>query len=92
MTYHLNRLQTMDSANDYCVTLNPHEEPAGPVFAAMAYTHPVIDRAAISGQSRLRAASGTDRVHFAGAHLYNGFHEDGIRSAVDVTAALGRPA
>ena len=33
--------------------------------------------------------SGLDRIHFAGAHMYNGFHEDGLRSSVDVARALG---
>jgi predicted NAD/FAD-binding protein len=55
----------------------------------MLYTHPVLDRAAIRAQSRVRALSGLDRIHFAGAHMYNGFHEDGLRSAVDVARALG---
>lgn len=89
MTYHLNRLQALRSSSQYCVTLNPHREPTRSVFAEMAYTHPVIDRDAVRAQRELRALSGRDRIHFAGAHLYNGFHEDGIRSAVDVAASLG---
>ena len=89
LTYHLNRLQAVQSTNQYCVTLNPKESPAAPVFASMLYTHPVLDRAAIRAQRVLRGLSGQDRIHFAGAHLYNGFHEDGIRSAVDVAGALG---
>lgn len=89
LTYHLNRLQALESASQYCVTLNPASAPQSPVFAEMVYTHPVLDRAAIRAQSRLRALSGHDRIHFAGAHMYNGFHEDGIRSSVDVARALG---
>lgn len=89
MTYHLNRLQTLSSTNQYGVTLNPHSEPRGPVFAEMDYTHPVLDRAAVRAQASLRSLSGRDRIHFAGAHLYNGFHEDGIRSGVEVAQALG---
>ncbi len=89
LTYHLNRLQTLKSTSQYCVTLNPPSAPQAPVFAEMLYTHPVLDRAAIRAQSRLRALSGLDRIHFAGAHMYNGFHEDGLRSAVDVARTLG---
>ncbi len=89
MTYHLNRLQTFRSAHQYGVTLNPQSQPKGPVFAEMAYTHPILDRAAIRAQQSVRDLSGRDHIHFAGAHLYNGFHEDGIRSGVDVARALG---
>ena len=89
MTYHLNRLQTFRSAHQYGVTLNPQSQPKGPVFAEMAYTHPILDRAAIRAQQSVRDLSGCDLIHFAGAHLYNGFHEDGIRSGVDVARALG---
>ncbi len=88
MTYHLNRLQNFESANQYGVTLNP-DRSVRPVFAEMTYTHPVMDRAAVRAQAELRELSGRDRIHFAGAHLYNGFHEDGIRSAVDVARTLG---
>lgn len=89
LTYHLNRLQAFESSSQYCVTLNPASPSLAPVFAEMLYTHPILDRAAVRAQSRLRALSGLDRIHFAGAHMYNGFHEDGIRSAVDVARALG---
>ena len=89
LTYHLNRLQTLESTSQYCVTLNPASPPQTPIFAEMLYTHPVLDRAAIRAQSRLRSLSGLDRIHFAGAHMYNGFHEDGLRSSVDVARALG---
>ncbi len=89
MTYHLNRLQGIESPTQYCVTLNPRERPKGAILAEMDYTHPVIDRSAVLAQASLRRLSGQDRIHFAGAHLYNGFHEDGIRSAVDVARALG---
>ncbi|MEO8359010.1 MAG: FAD-dependent oxidoreductase [Vicinamibacteria bacterium] len=89
LTYHMNRLQSIHSDTQYCVTLNPASEPKAKVFAEMSYTHPILDRGAIKAQEQLRLLSGADRVHFAGAHLYNGFHEDGIRSAVDVAQSLG---
>lgn len=89
MTYHLNRLQRINTSAQYCVTLNPQFEPKGRIFAEMTYAHPVIDRTAIRAQAALRDLSGLDRLHFAGAHMYNGFHEDGIRSAVDVARSLG---
>ena len=92
VTYHLNRLQRLEARSDYCVTLNP---PGGiepyHVLRRMVYTHPLYTRAAISAQARWDEISGRDRVHFCGAYWFDGFHEDGLRSAVRVAAALGVP-
>ncbi|HEX5216191.1 MAG TPA: FAD-dependent oxidoreductase [Vicinamibacterales bacterium] len=92
VTYHLNRLQRLDARGDYCVTLNP---PGGiepfHVLRRMVYTHPLYTRAAIGAQARWDEISGRDRVHFCGAHWFDGCHEDGLRSAVRVAAALGVP-
>jgi len=92
VTYHLNRLQRFEARSDYCVTLNP---PGGiepfHVLRRMVYTHPLYTRAAIGAQARWDDISGRDRVHFCGAYWFDGFHEDGLRSAVRVAAALGVP-
>jgi predicted NAD/FAD-binding protein len=89
MTYHLNRLQSLPGGTQYCVTLNDPAPAPGTVIAAMDYSHPVLDAAAVAAQPGLRRLSGRRRTHFAGAHLRNGFHEDGLASAIDVAAALG---
>jgi predicted NAD/FAD-binding protein len=91
VTYHLNRLQGLHGARrEYCVTLNP-SRPIDPsrVLARMVYTHPLYTREAVAAQARWADVSGRNRIHYCGAYWYYGFHEDGLRSAVRVAAALG---
>jgi predicted NAD/FAD-binding protein len=91
VSYHLNRLQGLQGANrDWFVSLNrrtPIKDDA--VIANLSFDHPIFDAAAIAAQSRVGEVSGRRAVHFCGAHLGYGFHEDGVRSAVDVARALG---
>lgn len=89
MTYHLNRLQGVPGDTQYCVTLNGRETPRGPVLAVMDYTHPVLDRTAVTAQARVEAINGQRHTYFCGAHLRFGFHEDGLASALRVTERLG---
>jgi predicted NAD/FAD-binding protein len=92
VTYYLNPLQALRTKERYCVTLNPQVPPrAGTVLARMTYAHPRYTVAALAAQSRWRDISGSRRTHFAGAYWFYGFHEDGLRSAVRVSADLGVP-
>ena len=90
MTYHMNRLQSLNTATDYCVTLNAngHVNP-GHVLRRMVYEHPLYTRAAIRAQERWPEISGKNHTHFCGAYWYYGFHEDGVRSGMRVAEALG---
>ncbi len=90
LTYWMNRLQNIDKEMPLFVTLNPHREPAeGTVFSEHAYAHPFFDRAAFAAQRAFDAVQGRGNVWYTGAWLGYGFHEDGLRSAVRVAAALG---
>ncbi|BCS34357.1 amine oxidase [Luteitalea sp. TBR-22] len=89
LTYHLNRLQGVPGDTQYCVTLNPREQPRGEILAAMDYTHPVLDRSAVTAQARVEAINGERHTFFCGAHLRYGFHEDGLVSALRVTERFG---
>ena len=89
LTYHLNRLHGVAVDTQYCVTLNPSEEPKGPVLAVMDYTHPVLDRAAVTAQAKVDALNGQRHTFYCGAYLRFGFHEDGLMSALRVTERLG---
>jgi predicted NAD/FAD-binding protein len=92
VTYWMNRLQRLDAAGDYFVSLNPPREPAGDqVIAAFDYMHPLFDQAAIAAQHDLPSLQGHSRRWFCGAWTRNGFHEDGLHSAVLVATALGAP-
>lgn len=90
LTYHLNRLQRLDGDREYLVSLNPETDPLPEsVIRRMSYTHPIFTRESVETQSDLPRINGRNRTHFCGAYFGNGFHEDGLASAVAVADDLG---
>ncbi len=59
------------------------------VIARMHYEHPLYTRESVAAQARRAEINGVDRLWYAGAYWGWGFHEDGLRSAVEVARALG---
>jgi predicted NAD/FAD-binding protein len=90
VTYHLNRLQSLDADQQYCVTLNLADriDPAQ-ILRRIEYAHPVYTPQGIRAQARVGEISGLRRTHFAGAYWGWGFHEDGVNSALRVAQAFG---
>ena len=90
VTYHMNRLQSLDASEQLCVTLNRTAaiDPAK-VIRTVGYAHPVYTSAGAAAQRRHREISGQRRTHFCGAYWGWGFHEDGVASAVRVAETLG---
>ena len=88
VTYWMNRLQRLTGDKDYFVSLNPLTEPKDVIFET-TYAHPVFTREAMQAQEQLAAIQGLDRIWFCGAWSGFGFHEDGLRSAVQVAQSLG---
>lgn len=90
VSYCMNLLQGIESTEPFVVTLNRSEaiDPRK-VLARMRYHHPVYTRASVHAQSRKAEIQGKSGTWFAGAYWGWGFHEDGMRSAVEVAAALG---
>ncbi len=90
VTYYMNHLQRLDSAHDFCVTLN-RTEAIDPdrVIRTIGYAHPVYTREAVRAQGRHAAISGLRRTHYCGAYWGWGFHEDGVVSALRAIAPLG---
>ncbi|MEQ1946972.1 MAG: FAD-dependent oxidoreductase [Bryobacteraceae bacterium] len=90
LTYHMNRLQSLNTAKEYCVTLNANGSiDPGNVVRQMVYEHPLYTRNAIRAQERWGEISGKNNTHFCGAYWFYGFHEDGVRSGMRVAEALG---
>lgn len=84
VSYWMNALQGIDPARDVFVTLNPPVKPRPDlVFGRYSYAHPQYDAAAIAAQQRFPAFQGRGGLHFAGAWLGYGFHEDGLRSGFE---------
>ncbi|HWG71077.1 MAG TPA: FAD-dependent oxidoreductase [Steroidobacteraceae bacterium] len=90
VSYCMNLLQGIDSPEPFVVSLNRSDaiDPSK-VLARMRYHHPVYTQAAVSAQTRKAEIQGRRRTWFAGAYWGWGFHEDGMRSAVEVAVALG---
>ena len=90
VSYWMNRLQPLQTERDYFVTLNPSRPPAPNLtWHRVDYEHPVFDQAAIRAQGKLPGIQGRDGIWYCGAWTGNGFHEDGMRSAVRVANGLG---
>ncbi|MGH8214383.1 MAG: NAD(P)/FAD-dependent oxidoreductase [Rhodanobacteraceae bacterium] len=90
VSYCMNLLQGLDAPEPLVVTLNRGDviDP-GKVLRRMRYRHPQYSHAAVAAQGRKHEIQGRCRTWFAGAYWGWGFHEDGMRSAVDVAQALG---
>lgn len=87
--YLINRLQPLPWAQEVVVSLNPLREPhADTVIAEYDYAHPVFDAPAIEAQARLATIQGRSRIWFAGAWAGYGFHEDGLKSGLEVASHL----
>ena len=90
VSYWMNRLQGIDSAKPLIVTLNPTRRiDARHILRELSYAHPVYDQASVAARARKAEIQGARRTWFAGAYWGWGFHEDGMRSALDVAEALG---
>ena len=90
VTYDLNRLQSIDSATRFCVTLNATDRiDERKVLRRMEYSHPLYTLDSVRAQGRWSEISGHNRTHYCGAYWFYGFHEDGLNSAVRVSRTLG---
>jgi predicted NAD/FAD-binding protein len=90
VSYWMNQLQGIDPARPVFVTLNPPEPPAAALtFGHFVYDHPQFDKAAIEAQSKLDLIQGRHRTWFCGAWTKHGFHEDGLRSGLEVASCFG---
>jgi len=84
VTYNMNILQRLDAPETFCVSLNHGEAiDESRVLGAWHYSHPVLGAASIAAQARHREINQGNRTSYCGAYWRNGFHEDGVVSALD---------
>ncbi len=85
VTYNMNILQGISSEHTFCVTLNQTQLiDKTKILREFLYHHPVYTVTSLKAQQQRDSICGKNHTHFAGAYWYNGFHEDGVRSAIDV--------
>jgi predicted NAD/FAD-binding protein len=87
VTYNMNILQSLDSPEPFLVTLNhtANIDPAK-IIKTLYYTHPVFTADGIAAQAKHGTISGVNHTAYAGAYWRNGFHEDGVASALAALA------
>lgn len=89
LTYWMNCLQPIPKDDPLFVTLNSTRAIREDlIHDEVTLRHPVYDLAALEGQKLAAQINGTNNTWFCGAWMKNGFHEDGLSSAVDVAEAL----
>ncbi len=90
LSYNMNILQHIEAPVTFCVTLNKTEAIADDkILGRYQYSHPVFSTQSFAAQQRLQEINGSGGVWFCGAWCANGFHEDGVTSALAVTEKLG---
>jgi predicted NAD/FAD-binding protein len=91
VTYHMNILQGLTAPETFLVSLNmDHLIDPKKVIKKIPYTHPVYNKEAMAAQKLWEKVSTiSSRTHFCGAYWGNGFHEDGVKSALNVTNLFG---
>ena len=82
VTYNMNILQGLETRTEYLVTLNNdrHIDPTK-IIQRIDYEHPIYSQEAVRAQGR-QADINCDRTFYCGAYWRNGFHEDGVVSAL----------
>ena len=89
VTYNMNILQGLDAPETFCVTLNntgainPHK-----ILGRFNYSHPVFSLPGIAAQQRWDEINGSQNTWYCGAYWHNGFHEDGVVSALRVAEGI----
>lgn len=90
LTYNMNILQRLAAPITFCVSVNPGAAVVPEKnYGCYEYSHPMFTVESIAAQERWTEISGVNHTHFCGAYWRNGFHEDGVVSAIRVAQMLG---
>ena len=89
VTYWLNKLQNLKTSKDYFLTLNPIIKiDNNKIIKKIEFTHPFYDMKTIRSQKYLAELQGVNNSWFCGSYFGYGFHEDGLKSAINVASKL----
>jgi predicted NAD/FAD-binding protein len=90
VTYDMTRLQNLKTDEHICVSLNESGDiDPYKVIRRMEHAHPLFTPESLEAQAAHGEISGVGRTHYCGAYWRNGFHEDGVFSALRVCRYFG---
>ena len=85
ITYWLNKLQNLETTKNYFLTLNPiFKIDDNYVIKKIDFTHPYLNSENTALQKDLKLIQGKKRTWFCGSYFGYGFHEDGLKSSIDL--------
>ena len=85
VTYWLNLLQNLKIDQNLFLTLNPFFDIAeDKIFKRVNFTHPYYDKNTLKNQNQLHSIQNKENILFCGSYFGNGFHEDGIKSSLEM--------
>jgi predicted NAD/FAD-binding protein len=89
ITYWLNLLQNLKCDKNIFLTLNPYFEiDESKILKKVKFTHPYFDQSALDFQNKLKNLQNKRNILFCGSYFGYGFHEDGIKSSIEMLKNL----
>ncbi len=89
VTYWINQLQNLKINKNIFLTINPFNEiPKNKIFKKINFTHPYYDESALNNQKELNLIQNKKNILFCGSYFGYGFHEDGIKSSIEMLKSL----
>tara|TARA_B100000683_G_scaffold5787_1_gene6426 strand:+ start:628 stop:1866 length:1239 start_codon:yes stop_codon:yes gene_type:complete len=89
ITYWLNLLQNLKCEENIFLTLNPYFEiDKSKILKKVKFTHPYFDQTALDFQDQLKNLQNKRNILFCGSYFGYGFHEDGIKSSIEMLKNL----
>lgn len=89
VTYWLNLLQNLKEEKNIFLTLNPYQKiNEEKIFKKVKFTHPYYDQSTLINQKNLSKIQNRESILFCGSYFGYGFHEDGIKSSLNMLKYL----
>ncbi len=89
VTYWLNLLQNLKIKKNIFLTLNPNYKISeNQIYRKVQFSHPYYDYDALKSQEQLHLLQNKENILFCGSYFGYGFHEDGIKSSIDMIKHL----
>ena len=89
VTYWLNQLQNLKIDQNIFLTIKPFFKiDQDKIFNKIDFTHPYYDENALQNQSNLKSIQNVNNTLFTGSYFGYGFHEDGIKSSIEMLKAI----